>query len=156
MFLPCSPQTPCQALPYRPLHFPWVWVYTAIHLQVLMFTITDNSLHISDTPGCSPTKTFQSHVSHIPFFCHAPSCFMMFLSVCLHSAVRLYAWKVYCWHEWFWKRFCKEPTSVTGEGGGGQGHLLESLPEEDLCMLTNKPIEMWSWSLPIKDMGVST
>lgn len=33
---------PCQAFPCRPLHLPWVWAYTAIHLQVVMFTITDN------------------------------------------------------------------------------------------------------------------
>lgn len=145
MVLPCSPQIPCQALPYRPLHLPWVWAYTAIHLQVVMFTITDNSLHISYTPGCSPTKIFQSHVLHISFLCHALSCFVLFWSLCLHSAVRLYAWKVCCWHEWFWKCFCKEPTSVIraekeawSPVGEGQGLLLEYLPEWDLCTLTKK------------------
>lgn len=134
MVLPCSPQTPCQVLPCRPLHLPWVWAYTAIRLQVVVFTITDNSLCISYTPGCSPTKIFQSHTLHIFCLCHAPSCFVLFWSVCLHSAVRLHEWKVCCWHEWFWKCFCKEPTLViVGEKeawspkGGSQGLLLECL-----------------------------
>lgn len=78
-----SPELPPGA-PHRPFHPPWVWAYTAIHLQAVMCTITDNSLRISYTLGCSPTKIFQATCSTFLFSAMLPAVLCCFdVSVCI-------------------------------------------------------------------------
>jgi hypothetical protein len=111
MVLPCSPQSSHQVLPYRPFHPPWVWATQPFisRRSCAPSLITPSTFHAH---RAAPLLKLPSHVLRISSLCHAPSCFVLFWCVCLHSTVRLYAWKVCCQHEWLWKCFCKEATSV--------------------------------------------